>query len=259
MLRINCILRSAAAMAGLLCLGTAATAEIVLVDFGRHNNGTDGTATTSPDVNGNYWNNFSENGDFEVPLGFARNDLLATDNTATAIDFQTTTRFRSNGRQNGGLLSPDPALLGDFAIGTATEDYWFTENGLGGTGSMVFSDLDPSMLYNFRLFGTRNTDAGGVRTTSYTVTGGDGPVSQDLQTSGAGSSATAGYFGNNDTIISFTGVSPDANNEITLDLTVVNGGFAYLGVLELTAVPEPGSLALGATTAGLLLLRRRKA
>ena len=46
----------------LLVLATPATAARFLVDFGRNDvatGGNQGAITASPDVNGNYWNNFN--------------------------------------------------------------------------------------------------------------------------------------------------------------------------------------------------------
>ena len=253
-------LRSAVAVVALAGLGHAASAQTVLLDFGRHN-GNDGNATASPDVNGNYWNNLSQNGDFEIAAGYVASNLVDTDNNATAIDLTTLDIFRSNGRNNGGLLSPDAALLGDFAIGTATEDYWFVETGGNPqipNATFVLSDLDPNMAYDLRMFGTRNTTD--VRSVRYTATGGNGEMMVDLQTSGPDIGSDGAYDGNDDTIVSLLGVTPGMNNTITFDVDVLSGNFGYLGVMEITAVavPEPASVATFAGIAGLGLLRRRR-
>jgi hypothetical protein len=55
-----------------------------LVDFGRHDGGTNGTATVSPDVNGNYWNNLSPAGPSQRTttslIGTAINNMVTVSN-----------------------------------------------------------------------------------------------------------------------------------------------------------------------------------
>ena len=232
---------------------SSASAQTILIDFGRHN-GVDGNATVSPDVNGNTWNNLSQNGDFEIAAGFTASDLVDTAGNGTSVDVTTLDIFRSNGTLNGGLLAPDPTLLGDFAIPTATQDYWFVESNIDN-GVMVFSDLDPTLTYQLRLFGTRATDT--VRQTNYIVTDANGASTQLLQTSGAGIGNNGVYNGNDDTIITFGSITPDANNSFSLELDIASGGFAYVGIAELSVVPEPASLGL-LGVAGLALVRRRR-
>ena len=247
------------ATVSLLAVGNLATAQTLLFDFGRHD-GVQGNPTTSPDVNGNYWNNFSANGEFEVPIGYTVEDLVDTDGTTTTVDLVTNTLFRSNGRNNGGLLNPDANLLGEFAIGTATEDYWFAETGGSPaipTTSFTLSGLEPGGLYDFELFGTRDTGGGaggGTRVTRYTLTGGNVQTAT-LQTSGSGA-GTNGSLGNNDDTIVFSSVMASPTGTVVVGVAVESGNFGYLGVMSMTAVPEPASLGL-LGLAGLALVRRR--
>lgn len=50
--------------------------------------------------------------------------LVNSYNQPVDYKMHLTTGFLSNGIKNGGLLEPDTELLGDFAINTATQDYF---------------------------------------------------------------------------------------------------------------------------------------
>lgn len=243
-------------------------ATIIKLDFGRHNN-VDGHATVSPDANGNYWNNLSPTDGGVIPIDTTFGPFITTDNQPTTISLKTTSGvgneigyWEANGTRNGGLLVPSADLLGDFAVGTATEDYWFLNSPQAGQSSVTLdlTGLDPSKSYNFHIFGTRNTNE--LRTTRYTLTGANS-ATEILQTSGTGSASptTPDYFGNNDTIVSINGITPTALGVIETRLETVNGNFSYLGIMEITEVPEPGSAAtvIGSLSLSLLGRRRRHA
>ena len=240
---------------------SSADAARVLVDFGRHN-GNDGEATVSPDTNGNYWNNVSYGaGDFQIPAGASWDNLVTTSNDPTTIDVVTNTIFRANGYNNGGLLAPSAALLGDLAISTATGDYFFTETGgtpaLNNYSELKLTGLSANATYDLRMFATRKTTS--ERTTRYEVTDANGLSNLVLQTSGPGI-GDGGYDGNNDTIVGLAGLVPDGNNEITIGVRAIDGGYAYIGILDITenaAVPEPTSLVL-IGIGGLVCLARRR-
>ncbi|GAA5484790.1 PEP-CTERM sorting domain-containing protein [Haloferula sargassicola] len=247
-------------LVALALLAIPSFGSTVLIDFGRHD-GVQGNPTVNPDTNGHYWNNLTYNGgEFQIPSGQAYNDLVDTSNVATTIDVTTTSIWRSNGVNNGGLLAPSAGLLGDFAIATATQDYWFTETGgspaLNNTASLVISGLDPGLTYDLRLFGTRESTS--TRETQYVIQGGNGPFSASYLTSGTGI-GDGGYNGNNDEIISFSGIEPDGSGNINVTINALQGGFAYLGVMEISSVPEPSHLAmvLGAGLVGLMRRRRQ--
>ena len=117
-----------------VCLLGLAYAETVTrtfyFDFGM-DGGTRGTITTSPDVNGHYWNNI---GDKDVTsnkpsLEYVYNIVDAA-KTATDVKVQLAgTKFTANGMSGGGgLLEPNAESLGDLAVATATSDYLFASN-----------------------------------------------------------------------------------------------------------------------------------
>jgi len=229
----------------------------LLFDFGPSNS-QDGDLTTSPDANGKHWNNWAGNvGGVRVIAGEHMGDLVNTAGTNTGIGITITAEFDSNGKIHGGLFSPNPALLGDLAIETATEDFFFSTadgNQGGGDddmgGGFMLDGLDPNTTYEFRFFGSRNT--GETRNTEYQVTGAN-QVTQLLTTSGNNIGSDGSYNGNDDELAIVTGVQPDVFGQVFVDLTLKAGSFAYINAMEIVAtetqspVPEP-------STVGLLLL-----
>lgn len=201
------------------------------VDFGRHDGGVNGTATTSPDTNGLYWNNLGPTG-IDVALGTRIDNLIDTTNGSSAIDLEiTTASWDCNGKLNGGLLSPSPSLLGNLAIATATEDYFFTQ----GSDRFKLEGLNPDRRYNLRFFGTRSNTS--TRITTYATAF----ASTNLQTSGAGI-GDSGYDGNNDTVVVLPSIAPTPSGEIEVTVSVDTGGFAYLGILEIEEyTPAPST------------------
>lgn len=194
----------------------------VLIDFGL-NDGTNGNITASPDASGRHWNN---------QIGPTLTDLVDSTGAATTLDVGFTTAFSANGILTGGLLAPSSALLGDFAIATATQDYFFTTS----TISFKLKQLNPSKVYDLRFFGTRQTTVS--RTTRYSATGIHGMKTVDLLTSGSGI-GDGGYHGNNNMIVTLRRLAPDAANEILISVTAQAGGFGYLGAMEISEVVEP--------------------
>jgi lysophospholipase L1-like esterase len=209
------------ALAGAILLAGNLSAAPVLIDFGP-NDVTNGNITTSPDTNGNHWNN---------QTGPTLNDLVDSTGAATTVDVDFTTNFITNGILNGGLLAPSPALLGTFAVNTATQDYFFTTTSLG----FKLKQLNPSKVYDIRFFGTRESTS--TRITRYSATGLHGTLSADLQTSGT-AIGDGGYNGNNNSLALIQRVAPDSANEITIEVIAQSGGFGYIGAMEISEVAE---------------------
>ncbi len=208
------------------------SSRTVRVDFGR-NNGIDGDPVTSPDSFGNRWNNLFS--DFLVTPGQWKSGLVATDNTPTSIGVALSAGWKANGRANGGLFAPNgptSALLADFAVEDATEDYYFVE-GAAAKATLTLTGLNPAKRYNLRLFGTRNTNAE-VRKTTYKSTASSGVQSAELQTSGNDIGSDGAYDGNDNTIVVLPEIQPDLSREILLEVSTTAGGFSYLGALEIT-------------------------
>jgi len=209
-----------------LCLGTMDTYAQALrtfyVDFGP-NDVTNGNITTSPDINGNYWNNVTN-----TSTTAARVYLLTSRNVSSGAFINITAAFSSNGINNGGLLAPNPALLKDLAINTATQDYFHTDN----TAGFTIKGLDVSKGYIFSFFATRNDPE--VRKSNYILTG-KTTYSATLQTSGTNLGG-AGYNGNNSNILTTGIISPDTKGQIAITVKKETGSFGYIGVLKIEEV-----------------------
>ena len=86
------------------------------LDFGK-SDGTNGSMTEAPDANGHYWNNIvsTESGSPSTKsAGYVVSDLVDAANQPTGFALTTTEDFKANGRNNGGLKTPDADLLGDL-------------------------------------------------------------------------------------------------------------------------------------------------
>lgn len=233
---------------GLLLLPEPATAsamhpargERVLFDLGPANP-MDGTPTTSPDANGNTWNNWRAiAGGTPILAGEHQGSLLTSSGQDSGFGIVISGEFQANGIQNGGLTQPDPALLGDFAIASATQDYFFSDADFL-PGGFYLRGLDPRRSFDLRLFACRRADD--LRSTTYAIAGANGRQA-DLQTSGPGSGQMSA--GNDDTILALRGLRPDALGRLFVDLEPTLSGFAYLGILELRV----GALRKQAPSAG---------
>jgi len=193
--------------------------QTLLIDFGT-DDVSNGNITTSPDINGNYWSNVTSNEASGVTA-----DLLNTQNTATVFTFEILSRFDKNGINHGGLLAPSAALLGNFAVNTATQDYFFTTS----SAKIKISGLAQGKSYKFTMFGSRNFAT--IRTSRYILTG-NNTSEGTLQTSGTDLGGT-GYHGNNSSKFVSEYVQADAEGKIILEVKVETGGFAYLNVMQM--------------------------
>ena len=191
-------------------------------------------------------------------------DLVNTSGDATGINLTITGGFQTNGKQNGGLFSPDEALLGDLAVESATQDYFFTTaNNLNDNtsddqpGGFMLDGLNPAQVYDLKFFGSRQTTA--LRETEYLAIGANTRVAT-LQTSGFRLGENIPYDGNNSSTVVLEGVRPDAFGQVFIDVTLSRGAFAYLNAMEVSvAVPEPTSGSVAACATGLCALSASRA
>ena len=199
-------------------------------DFGK-SDGANGNITAGTDINGNYWNNIvsDESGSPSmIPAGYTVH-LINSMNENTGFLLTTTENYLANGKSNGGLSNPNPALLGDLAVATATEDYFFIDNGLNDKGAFVFKNLDPAKAYKFYVFGSRRENT--ARISIFSISGLNGSHGT-LQTSGSG--IGTGITNTNDNTIFESGfVVPKANGEILFEMGIHTGGFACINALKI--------------------------
>lgn len=201
----------------------------LLVDFGT-NDGTNGNPTASPDANGSYWNNVLNNTGVRDTFR-----LVDKQNQATGVKLKVGPNFLTNGILNGGLLAPSAALLGEYAVTTATQDYFYVQ-GTGSTSMAMlrFSGLSASQRYVFHVFGSRQTTAE-TRISQYKFTGAN--VSTITQTTTGTGVGADGYAGNNNTITKSDTLTADAAGGITLELSKTTGSFGYLNLMRMDIVP----------------------
>lgn len=204
----------------------------LLIDLGP-SNPEDGETTPSPDYLGQHWNNWHPlEGGMGILPGEQLVDLRTADGKPTGIDLVIAGGFSNNGRANGGLIWPDGAKLGNLAVGSATGDFFYTD-GPDQPGALFLRGLDAAKSYTLRLFAAREDPE--VRVTRYSITG-KTTATATLQTSGAGA-GSAGITTNDDTIVEFKEVKPDAWGHVFIDVAIETGLYAYLSLIEIVVEP----------------------
>jgi hypothetical protein len=218
-------------------------------DFGRADV-TNGNITAGADVNGNYWNNPTD------PATGATVNLVNSNNAPSPYTLVVTAGYGTNGRNNGALLLPVEDMLGDLAIATATEDYFFT---FDQNRQVKITNLNVAKGYKFYIFGSR-TDAGN-RYTTYTLKG-EYTFEGKLRTTGSDIGATAmgssGYNANTSGLFISDILRPDANGEISI--TTSHDNCTYFNVMKIeeygyasAATPTITVQGAGITVAGKTL------
>jgi hypothetical protein len=197
----------------------------VYADFGGPNDITNGNSTPSPDANGNYWNNILNQTGVQDTFR-----LVDKANASSGIKLKVGAGFQTNGILNGGLLAPSAALLGQYAVATATQDYSF----LATSATLRLSGLDRSKRYVFHLFGSRAL-ATEVRTTKFSFAGGN--TSTVSQTTSGPNVGANGYSGNNNAIANSDTLTADASGGITLEVSRTADTYAYLNLMRVDVVP----------------------
>jgi hypothetical protein len=117
----------------------------------------------------------------------------------------------------GGLLAPSAALLGEYAIATATQDFFFVQ-GTGATsvGVLTMNGFDPMKRYVFHRVGSRVATTE-MRITQYRLTG--ATTSTVLLTTTGPNVGANGYAGNNNTLATSDTLTADASGVITLEMS----------------------------------------
>ena len=228
---MNKLLLSLLAAAGMVCHTSAEElSQTLYFDFGTIT-ASQGTVTEGADANGNHWNNITNNtsGNKYAAVGTVYDNLVNSDNQPTAYRISLDTRFSTNGKSGGGgLLTPSAELLGDLAVASATEDYFFFEADQP-KGEFTISGLDPQRSYRFHIFGSRK--ATDTRTGIYTL-GGVNSFAGKLQAAGTG----IGHDGENqntDKILVSDYIFPDDNGEIVMTITRSAGTYIPLNAMKM--------------------------
>lgn len=205
----------------------------VFLDFGPAATNGEPTGQVTTGSYQNFWN------DINSPAVTSASIVLNNSaNTATNFRFDITRQASLTTATSiaggGGLLAPDETLLGEFAVKTATEDYFF--NGSGGF-AFKFSGLNPSYTYVFKFYSSRT--ATDTRTGRFTFTGSQAYVYTQTS-SGTGVGANS-YNGNNNTVTSTVHITPDANGVIALDVVSATANSVYLNALKIEEY-EPATM-----------------
>jgi hypothetical protein len=211
------LLLSISVMFGFAGLNAQTLEKKIFVDFGP-TGGTNAAITPSPDTNGNYWNNFTS-----ATLGSV-SSLVDEKNAVTGFNMTITDDFTINQSTNYGPNGTTQANLGDLAIDTATRDYLYLDSANGfPTGQFTISNLDPAKGYKFYVFASRPTAS--IRISQYIFNGASSYTDQ-VQTSD-------GTTGNIATLLKTPILNPNTSGVITIDLSIVSGGYAYINALKM--------------------------
>ncbi len=213
--------------------------QTLYFDFGSAGNygSANGDLTEGADANNHYWNNItnSSTADKYAAKGTVYDGLVNANNEATGYKITLNSRFSTNGKSaGGGLLSPSATLLGDLAIATATEDYFFIE-ATEDNSNFTISGLNPNHGYRFHIFASRS--ASDVRTGLYTMEG-INSFSGTLQLAGKDLGGS-GVDQNNSTILQSDIVFPDDNGEIIFTVARSTGSYIALNAMKVEEIEEP--------------------
>lgn len=238
--------------AGLLAVGLlgfvsvpGGIAETLLVDFGTDASYR-GISVPTPDVNGNYWNEFA-------PGGFLSGMVNTTNGTIpVTLGFTTPIATDSYNGPAGETVDPltpgqltnvvlDTAALGPLGITNAAVDFFAATTGT--VGRFELSGLNPAKRYTLTFFGSRKYPLGEIagvpesRTTVYEAT----DASQAVLVS---TTLVVGAFGdhNADTVAVLGNLKPQPDNTIYIafhGLTVSNSGYLNALQIDIDYPPPP--------------------
>jgi hypothetical protein len=238
-------------------IAVSAGAETVLIDFGNDASFR-GATTVSPDSNGHYWNSI-------VPGAYIVN-LVDIGNAGTGINFGFSTPVGTDsyngpaGPTTNWPLTPaeinaadiDAAALGNLGIKAAAVDFAAEHN-----TRFEIQNLDPAKKYALTFYGAHEfSDDDATVYSVYT----DNTYSS-LVASGSLNIQTPGspWLHNRDTVLTLSNLSPQVSNILYVQFTGANGHFGYLNSMQIVgSVPEPSTLLLVASCAGLVFGIRRR-
>lgn len=238
---------------GMVCGSSAQElSQTLYFDFGTVTP-SQGTVTEGADANGHFWNNITNNtsGNKYAAKGTVYEGLVNSDNAATGFTLTLNSRFSTNGKSGGGgLLDPNPELLGDMAVASATEDYFFIESSEDNS-NFTISGLDPQKGYRFHVFASRK--AGDNRIGTYRMEG-INKFSGELQLAGTNLGGS-GINQNIANILVSEPVYPDDNGEIVFTVSRKTGAYIALNALKIEELtggerPEGAPVVVSASLVG---------
>lgn len=208
---------------------TPVLVQTLYFDFGSQTDGR-GSLTEGPDANNHYWNNIFNNDGNYAAINTVYSPLVNSENTSVTYELTLNSRFTTNGQSiGGGLLEPQTELLKDFAVASATEDYFFIESGENNS-SFTFSNLDPKKAYKFYAFGSRSWKDE-TRTAYYTMSGLN-LYRGELQIAGANCGGTD-IHQNIQNICESDLIYPDNEGKIKFTVSRKTGAYIALNALKI--------------------------
>jgi hypothetical protein len=259
-LQLGTVARRVAVMVIVAGVTVCAKAETLLVDFGN-NVSFRGVSVPAPDLNGHYWNSLQ-------PGPFYPN-LVDINNVPTTVGLGFTTGVGTdsyNGPAGPTSIPPTPAeiaatdidaaALGNLGVKEAAIDFAASPGGLNNNTRFEISGLNPAQKYTLKLYGAHEfSDDDSTVYSAY----GDAAYST-LLASASLLIQTPGspWLHNRDKVATLGSLSPSATGSLYLNFVGANGNQGYLNSFQITAVPEPSSLLLLASSLGLVFGYRRR-
>jgi hypothetical protein len=244
--------RAILAVAAVLAFAGAAQAALdvgdrILVDIGLCWDSPDypGVGTMDEGVpcsDGNYWNNLAQNYQWnKTPV-----DLVDTDGNATGA---TILHNQWSGCGEGEQIAHTGTVNGPYPAHACSDVRWWSEARQSGT--VHIASLNPALTYDIALYGS-------VKSGQLNASGALFPEGTTVYTIG-GTSLELDVMDNLNDIVTFTNVATDASGDITilLDGGTPSGCMAVIGVVDITAVPEPTAMFLLALGGPVIWRRRR--
>ena len=220
----------------------AASAQTILIDFGIST-----SQMASPNA-GDYWNNVTNTFASVAGSGTVGGTLalVTTANGSSGITLTISDLF--DNENHGGTNSPSTGIAA-FNYNNLGIESLFVSNS-NTTAGVSLTGLNAGYTYTFTLFASRISTGGDNRSADYTFDG-----------LGAAQTVTLNASENTSNTVSTTAITPDSNT-ITFSMAKAatntnTNGYAYLGGMQITIVPEPATVALAFGSLGTMLFLRR--
>jgi hypothetical protein len=207
-----------------------------IIDFGS-------TPTPSPSA-GLYWNNFASD-----LAGYSLTNLVTTNNVATgySLTMSTANSINTGWISTSAWNSNNAVPLGLLNSQTAATDGFFVTSSQGKRGVKI-AGLSTNRIYNIGVYAGR--DASEIRATAYTVRGAATNTGY-LTNSGTGIGAGGVNF-NNNKVLTFSNVAPDAAGAIYVEYQQSKGSYGYLNSMSIQEkIPVPAGYTAWANAKGL--------
>ena len=206
---------------------TFKSGDSIFMDFGP-SNAEDGEQSALQE-DGTFWNNWHNiDGEETIYPGEHLSNLINQDGESTSVRLITRSDMSTNGKLNGGLMSPSVSDLGELAVSSATVDYLF---GYKLPGAITINGLRPDAKYSLKIFSSRADSE--ERITRFYIPQGNETIFKDIQTSGLADTLSGG---NEKNLLEFQNVTADKGGAIHLDMVPIKGDFTYLNAFVLTRV-----------------------